>query len=88
MKTEPTISIAGTAASSLTYQAIESGNRAARQLNLKPKPSTAITDVLETTDRDGNGRQPPTSAAEHAPMHPNQSSDPAPENGDSLDLTG
>jgi hypothetical protein len=88
MKTDPAASINGPAATSLAYHAIESGKQTARQAMLKSKSRTAISDTVETGDRDGDGRETVAEndqASQEASPQPNQQ--PA-ENGNRLDLTG
>lgn len=53
MKTDPTTSISGAAGMPLGYESVQSGRNSAT--NAKRKE--AISDTLETTDREGNGRQ-------------------------------
>ena len=85
MKTDPTASIAGTAGTPLSHQAIESGNRMASHPNLKTNRSDAISDTVETSDREADGRleQPAQKKASSGtePSDPTQ-----PENGERLDL--
>lgn len=85
MKTDPTAGIAGIAGTPLSHQAIESGNRAASNRNLKTNRSTAISDTVETSDRDADGRldeqSPTTDATRTEPAEL-----PDLENGDRLDL--
>ena len=85
MKTDPTASIAGTAGTPLSHQAIESGNRMASHPNLKTNRSDAISDTVETSDRDADGR------LEQSHKQPDLTSDKPsnstePENGERLDL--
>lgn len=84
MKTDPTAGIAGIAGTPLSHQAIESGNGSATNRNFKTKPSTAISDTLETSDRDANGRLDQQAAPGTTRDEPANSSDL--ENGDRLDL--
>jgi hypothetical protein len=85
MKTDPTAGIAGIAGTPLSHQAIESGNGAAANRNLKTKHSTAISDTLETSDRDADGRLDNQSAAKNSPQS-EPANPPELENGDRLDL--
>ena len=82
MKTDPTAGIAGTP---LSQQAIESGNRSASQLNLKTNQSTAISDTVETSDREADGRleQP---VQEQDPTVDKRNNQSEPESGGRLDL--
>ncbi|MFT5302639.1 MAG: hypothetical protein ACI87E_003953 [Mariniblastus sp.] len=56
MKTDPTSSIAGPAGMSLSYHAIQSGRDLANQAKISLQSKDAISDTLETTDREGDGR--------------------------------
>jgi hypothetical protein len=93
MKTDPTASVAGTP---LSYQAVTSGNQAARQSQLKSKPKIAISDLVETSDREGDGRQQlenldrsdsATNSTNHSAANSAQDN-PTDESGGLLDLTG
>lgn len=57
MKTDPTASVTGAAGMPLAYEAVQSGRNRATNTNLNAKPKDAISDTLETTDREGDGRQ-------------------------------
>ena len=57
MKTDPTASVSGAAGMPLAYEAVESRRNLATNANLNAKPKDAISDTLETTDREGDGRQ-------------------------------
>ena len=56
MKTDPTSSITGAAGMPLSYEVIQSERQFASLSKLSPKKNEAISDTLETTDRDGDGR--------------------------------
>lgn len=57
MKTDITTGISGAAATPLAHQTIQSGRDAERKVAGKSKSSDAISDSLETTDREANGRR-------------------------------
>ena len=57
MKSDATSGISGAAGTPLARQAIQSGRDSINR-NAKLKRSEAISDTLETSDRDGDGRQP------------------------------
>ena len=82
MKTDPTAGIAGIAGTPLSHQAIESGNRTAAQASLKSKRSTAISDTVETSDREADGSE----IFQQTTDGSNQDNETT--SGDLLDLTG
>lgn len=86
MKTDRTAGITGIAGTPLSHQAIESGNQTTGQPSLKTKPTTAISDTVETSDRDANGRLNDGSH-DSSPNHKQPSGCPDPQQGDRLDLT-
>ena len=57
MKTNATSGITGTAGTPLSHQAIQSGRDSIRRDQV-PIKNEAISDTLETSDRDGDGKQP------------------------------
>ena len=57
MKTNPTPSIAGAAGTALSYEAIQSGRDMATRPSNHSKANSGISDSLETSDREGDGRQ-------------------------------
>ena len=57
MKTDPTAGISGAAGTPLSHQAIDGGQRSTTPINSKTKPPVAISDTVETSDRDADGRQ-------------------------------
>lgn len=83
MKTDPTSSVTGAAGLPLAYQAIESGRNTATNTNLNAKAKEAISDTLETTDREGDGRQVLDFKLSTGPAKTNDSVQ-----HDRLDLTG
>ena len=82
MKTDPTLGISGVAGMPLSQAAIQSGKRSAAGVNNDAGKRQAISDTLETSDRDPDGQQPWKSAA-HSVNDQAAGSD-----GDLLDLTG
>ncbi len=58
MKTDATSGINGAASTPLADQAIRSGREMLKQNTTQRKTSESISDTLETTDREGDGRQP------------------------------
>lgn len=85
MKTDPTTGIGGVAGTPLSHQAIASGNSSAAKRNLKSKRSTAISDTVETSDREADGRLDQQTTAKNTMR--SQSTDASDvENGDRLDL--
>ncbi len=85
MKTDPTAGVTGTP---LSYQAVASGNQSAQQSNLKCKPKIAISDLVETSDREGDGRQPLEVSEKKSPVTSSIVAPRSDENGGLLDLTG
>lgn len=57
MKTNATSGITGTAGTPLSHQAIQSGRDSIRRDQV-PIKKEAISDTLETSDREGDGKQP------------------------------
>ena len=57
MKTDPTTSISGAAGIPLAYETVQSGRNAVTHSDPNTKPKEAISDTVETTDREGDGRQ-------------------------------
>ena len=89
MRTDPTASVNGPAATSLSYHAIESGKQTARQAVLKSKAKTAISDTVETGDREGDGRENLQFENGESKREPSANSNPpSGESGGQLDLTG
>ncbi len=84
MKTDPTAGIAGVAGTPLSHQAIESGSRSAANIRLKSKHSTAISDTVETSDREADGRLSQDSPQTNSDSH--KATDDS-GTGDRLDLT-
>ncbi len=84
MKMDPTAGISGTAGTPLSHQAIDLGQKSAAHVSGKKHTSDAISDTLETSDREADGRQGV------APDQSPRSSDKQEENetGSRLDLTG
>ena len=67
----------------LAYEAVQSGRNAASNSNLNTKPKDSISDTVETTDREGDGRQildMPTGSSSTETDHSDEI--------DRLDLTG
>ena len=85
MKTDPTAGIAGIAGTPLSHQAIESGNRAVSHPNLKTNQPDAISDTVETSDREADGRLNLPAPHQDATGH-ERSNLTNPENGERLDL--
>lgn len=92
MKTDPTARVSGAAGMPLSYEAIQSGRNLSAEASANRKTyqtnsNDSISDTLETTDREGDGRQllssdQPKDAQEHNAPASNQI------NGTRLDLTG
>ncbi len=62
MKTDATSGINGTTDMTLAYQALRSRNAPQQAAKELPADNASISDTLETTDREGNGKnefQPP-----------------------------
>ena len=57
MKTDPTSGISGAAGMPLSYEVIQSERHFALHAKLETKPKDAISDTLETTDREGDGKR-------------------------------
>ena len=83
MKTDPTSSITGAAGMPLAYEAVQSGRHAVTNADLKTKPKEAISDTVETTDREGDGRQ-----ILDIPFGSGQTETDHSDEPDRLDLTG
>ena len=58
MKTDPTPQITGAAGTALSHAAIEFGRNSSQRTNANPKRADTISDTLETSARDVDGRQP------------------------------
>ena len=90
MKTDATTSISSTlsaAAMTLAYQTTATGNRTVGSAIMKAKSSPEIQDLLESSDRDADGR------ASHGGASPDSNANhprslAVPENGGILDWTG
>jgi hypothetical protein len=82
MKTDATSGINGTTDMNLAYQALRSRNAQRHSPKELKVENPAISDTLETTDRDGNGKNEFQSTSRDAsPTTP-------PESGTQLDVTG
>jgi hypothetical protein len=86
MKTNPTPQISGPAPATLSHTAIELGRKFVQPQVAKSKPPESISDTLETSDRDGDGRQPLNANQTQSPT-PVDSNFPPDSTGDHLDLT-
>ncbi len=90
MKTDATTSISSThstTAMTFAYQTTATGNRTVESAIMKAKSSPEIQDLLESSDRDADGRASrgdasPDSNANHSRSHA------VPENGGILDWKG
>lgn len=87
MKTDPTAKISGAAGTPLSHAAIEFGRHDAQRFVARAKSKDTISDTLETTDREADGRRPMESDVS-PPSRPHESHDPQVATGDQLDLTG
>jgi hypothetical protein len=87
MKTDPTLGISGAAGMPLSHEAIQSGKKSAARAHLNPGNQQAISDTLETSDREGDGRQQ-WELTQTSPPETHQSEKTQPSDGDRLDLTG
>lgn len=83
MKTDPTQKISPAAGTPLSQTAIEFGRNGLQRMNARPKPADTISDTLETSDREADGRQPLQS-----PSIPSPDNRPSESTGERLDLTG
>ncbi|MFK7766013.1 MAG: hypothetical protein AB8B55_02140 [Mariniblastus sp.] len=83
MKTDPTTGVSGAAGTPLSYEAIQAGRDTATRASNQSKTKSGISDTLETSDREADGRQ--LVAPERDQVTDAQPLD-AP--GDLLDLTG
>ncbi|MDB4370649.1 hypothetical protein N9Z44_00950 [Mariniblastus sp.] len=82
MKTDATSGINGSTDMNLAYQALRSRNAQRHSPKELKVDNPSISDTLETTDREGNGKNEFQSAARDAPPT-------APlESGTQLDITG
>lgn len=84
MKTDATSGITGTAGTPLSHQAIQSGRDAIKQNPSSIKSNEAISDTLETSDREADGRQTIRIERNNIDL-PNETSDVE---SDGLDLIG
>ena len=57
MKTDPTSNVSGVAGMPLSYEAIRSGRDMSARNTANSKSNDAISDTLETSDREADGRQ-------------------------------
>jgi len=85
MKTDITTGISGAAGTPLSHQAIQSGRDSSKNIAGKLKSSDAISDTLETTDREADGRRTLVIQTENTN---NQSNDVPPEETGGIDLIG
>lgn len=85
MKTDITTGISGAAGTPLSHQAIQSGRDSGKTMAGKLKASEAISDTLETTDREADGRQ---TLVIHSENSNHQSEDDQPEETGGIDLIG
>ena len=82
MKTDATSGISGAAGTPLSHQATQSGRDIIKKNSSPLESSEAISDTLETTDREGDGRQPLQQKLNSTQAEPNS------ENTPGLDVTG
>lgn len=87
MKTNATSGISGTAGTPLSHQAIQSGRDAIRRGPSRIK-NEAISDTLETSDREADGRRPIVIQNQRANDNKNENKDNSAENSAGLDLLG
>ena len=90
MKTDATTSISSThsaTAMTFAYQTTATGNRTVESATVKAKSNPEIQDLLETTDRDADGRASRGDALPDSNAH-HPRSIAVPENGRILDWTG
>jgi len=85
MKTDITTGISGAAGTPLSHQAIQSGRDTGKNIAGKLKSSDAISDTLETTDREADGRRTLVIQIETSG---NQSEDAQPDQTTGIDLIG
>lgn len=83
MKTDITSGISGAAGTPLSHQAIQSGRDSGKTIAGKLKASDAISDTLETTDREADGRRTLVIQTENSS---HQAEDAPPEETDGIDL--
>ena len=84
MKTDITTGISGAAGTPLAHQTIQSGRDAQKQVSTNLKASDAISDTLETTDRESDGRRNLVIKTENSI----QASESQPDESGGLDLLG
>lgn len=85
MKTDITTGISGAAGTPLSHQAIQSGRDSGKRIAGKLKSSDAISDTLETTDREADGRRTLVIQTENSNPQPE---DAQPEETGGIDLIG
>ena len=85
MKTDITTGISGAAGTPLSHQAIQSGRDSSKSIAGKLKSSDAISDTLETTDREADGRRTLVIQTETSG---NQTEDAQTDASGSIDLIG
>ena len=85
MKTDITTGISGAAGTPLSHQAIQSGRDSGKPIVGKAKSSEAISDTLETTDREADGRRTLVIEVENQNPQANQAE---PEENNGIDLIG
>lgn len=85
MKTDITTGISGAAGTPLAHQTIQSGRDAGKQISTNSKSSDAISDTLETSDREADGRR--TRVIE-TNAHQRQTETEQPEEQGGIDLIG
>lgn len=85
MKTDITTGISGAAGTPLSHQAIQSGRDSGKNVVGKLKASDSISDTLETTDREADGRQTLVVQTENTN---HQTEDAQPEETGGIDLIG
>ncbi len=83
MKTNPTQGVSGAAGMALSYEAIQTGRDTATRGSNHSKAQTGISDTLETSDREADGRQV---VSPERTLQPDAK--PLDATGDHLDLTG
>ena len=85
MKTDITTGISGAAGTPLAHQTIQSGRDAQKQVSSHLKSNDAISDTLETTDREADGRRTLVIKTENSDPHTDELQ---PEETGGLDLMG
>ena len=85
MKTDITTGISGAAGTPLAHQTIQSGRDAQKQVSTNLKASDAISDTLETTDREADGRR---NLVIEVGSQNQPADDPQPEEKGGIDLVG